>query len=114
MRPRPAGPDTRARDLLDQPHMGASHVGSEEIPGHSPVRRQEPAQVIALASYRRRAVESERDRALDAAWNQLPVLVAEAWCWRDPDSVMAVEACVARLKELVREDWAAGQRPRKG
>jgi hypothetical protein len=38
----------------------------------------------------------------------------DVWCWRDPDSVIAVETCVARLKELVREDWVAGQRPRKG
>ncbi len=65
------------------------------------------AQLIVLAARRCRVVATERDRALDDEWNRLGVLVAEAACWRDPDSVAAVEACVARLKELVLEDWTS-------
>ena len=64
------------------------------------------AQLIVLAARRCRVAATERDRALDDEWNRLGVLVAEAACWRDPDSVAAVESCVARLKQLVLEDWA--------
>jgi hypothetical protein len=85
--------------------MGTSRVSSDEFIERPPDRRREPARVVALASYRRRVVEAERDRALHAEWDRLAVLVAEASCWRDPDSVAAVEDCVARLKRLVREDW---------
>ena len=85
--------------------MGASRVSLDESLERPPDRRREPAQVVALAPYRRRVVEAERDRALHAEWDRLAVLVAEASCWRDPDSVAAVEDCVARLKRLVLEDW---------
>jgi len=69
---------------------------------------REPARVIALAAYRRRVADMERDCALDAEWNRLAILVTEAVCWRDPESVAAVGACVAHLERLVRADWDAG------
>jgi hypothetical protein len=71
----------------------------------SPAEPREPARVIQLAAYRLRGADAERDRILEAEWNRLAVLVAEALCWRDPESVTAVAACAARLKRLVGADW---------
>jgi hypothetical protein len=78
---------------------------SLDRPRDGPRRR---AQVIQLAAYRQRVADTERDRILDAEWDRLAVLVAEALCWRDPESVTAVGACVARLEPLVRADWGVG------
>ena len=88
--------------------MGANYIISISAQSSAPPsgRPRAPAQVIALASYRRRVVDVERDRILDAEWNRLGVLVAEALSWRDPESVEAVGACVARLERLVRADWS--------
>ena len=89
--------------------MGANYLISISAQSSAPPsgRPRAPAQVIALASYRQRVADVERDRALDAEWNRLAILVAEALCWRDPESVAAVGACVARLERLVRADWGA-------
>jgi hypothetical protein len=89
--------------------MGANYIISIPAQSSAPPsgRPRAPAQVIALASYRQRVIDVERDRTLDAEWNRLAILVAEALCWRDPESVEAVEACVARLGRLVRADWGA-------
>jgi len=89
--------------------MGADYVISISAPSPAPhsARPRQPAPVIALGSYRRRLAGIERDRTLDTEWDRLAVLVAEALCWRDPESVEAVGACVARLERLVREDWGA-------
>ena len=89
--------------------MGANDIVSISAQSSAPPsgRPRAPAQVIALASYRQRVADVERDRILDAEWNRLGILVAEALCWRDPESVEAVEACVVRLERLVRADWGA-------
>ena len=89
--------------------MGANHIISISAQSSAPPsgRPRAPAQVIALASYRQRVADVERDRILEAEWNRLAVLVAEALSWRDPESVEAVGACVARLERLVRADWGA-------
>jgi len=89
--------------------MGANYLISISAQSSAPPsgRPRAPAQVIALASYRQRVADVERDRILEAEWNRLAVLVAEALSWRDPESVEAVEACVASLKRLVRADWGA-------
>jgi hypothetical protein len=47
-----------------------------------------------------------RDVVLNADWNRLITLVAEAWCWRDPDCVAAIEACLAHLRHSVDHDWS--------
>ena len=89
--------------------MGANDIVSISAQSSAPPsgRPRAPAQVVVLASYRQRVADVERDRILDAEWNRLAILVAEALSWRDPDSVEAVEACVTRLGRLVRADWGA-------
>ena len=89
--------------------MGANYIISISAQSSAPPsgRPRASAQVIALASYRRRIADVEHDRTLDAEWNRLAILVAEALSWRDPESVEAVEACVGRLERLVRADWGA-------
>src|SRR3989442_15552713 len=76
-------------------------------PDPAPPGPRQSARVIQLAAYRQRLPHTERDRILDAEWNRLAILVAEALSWRDPESVEAVGACVARLERLVRADWGA-------
>ena len=80
-------------------------MDAQHLPSDSPAGLRRPAQVIALNAYRQRVAETVRDGVLEAAWNRLAALVAEALSWRDPESLAAVEACVAHLKELVLADW---------
>jgi hypothetical protein len=47
-----------------------------------------------------------RDAGLNADWDRLVTLVTEAWCWRDPDCVAAVEDWLARLRRSVDQDWS--------
>jgi hypothetical protein len=46
------------------------------------------------------------DGVLNGAWDRLITLVVEAWCWRDPDCLAAVEDCLAHLKRSVDQDWS--------
>ena len=63
------------------------------------------AQVIALDSYRRRALESQGDARLNLEWDRLARLAEDAWCWRDPESLAELGAAVARLGLRSLEDW---------
>jgi hypothetical protein len=65
--------------------------------------------VIPFAPHAHRLAELHRQDSLQVEWDQLPILATEAWSWRDPESVAAVEACVTRLKDFVLEEW--GCRP---
>jgi hypothetical protein len=42
----------------------------------------------------------------NAEWDLLITRTVQAWCWRDPGSVRAVEECLARLKASVERDWS--------
>ena len=64
-----------------------------------------PAKVIPLSPYRRRAIELRVDEALNSEWNRMCRLAEEAWCWRDPESLAALGACVAGLGMQVLADW---------
>jgi hypothetical protein len=64
-----------------------------------------PGRLIALAPYRERLVRFERQAATNTAWDSLGRLADDAWCWRDPEALAALEACVARLQACVREEW---------
>ena len=47
-----------------------------------------------------------RDAALNADWDRFITLVAEAWCWRDPDCFAALEVSLANLRRSVDRDWS--------
>jgi hypothetical protein len=47
-----------------------------------------------------------RDVGLNVDWDRLLTLVEEAWCWRDPDCLAAVEDCLAHLRRSVDHDWS--------
>lgn len=46
------------------------------------------------------------DVVLNADWDRLLTLVLEAWCWRDPDCLAAIEGCLAHLRRSVDDDWS--------
>jgi hypothetical protein len=50
------------------------------------------------------------DREVDAprnqTWDELLRLVDQAWSWRDPETLSAVEACLLRLGIAVETDWS--------
>jgi hypothetical protein len=87
--------------------MHAAQIVRLLPPSGSAGVRDAPARVIPFAPHAHRLAELHHQDSLQAEWDQLPILVAEAWSWRDPESVAAVEACVTRLKDLVLKEWAA-------
>jgi len=38
-------------------------------------------------------------------WDELTRLALDAWCWRDPESLARLEACVGRLWVDVEREW---------
>ena len=68
-------------------------------------RDSRPAQLIDLEPYRRRLSELQRDAGLNAIWDELLAGAKEAWSWRDPESLLALEGCIERLRKSVFEDW---------
>ena len=62
-------------------------------------------QVIDMASYRRQLDMRDHDAIVNALWNELTRLAHEAWTWRDPDMIEALEFHLAILKAHVHADW---------
>jgi hypothetical protein len=83
-----------------------AHRPLETTPVH-PIRQRPPGrgEVIQLDAYRRRVTESQGDVILNVEWDRLAQLAEEAWCWRDPESLAALGACVARLGLRSLEEW---------
>jgi hypothetical protein len=54
----------------------------------------------------RRRPEPRDDTQLNAEWNRLMRLAAEASVWRDPDSLAAIQDCLALLRSWVSRDWS--------
>ena len=46
------------------------------------------------------------DDQLNADWDRLVTFVMQAWCWRDPDSLDAVDRCLRRLRVVVDREWS--------
>ena len=46
------------------------------------------------------------DTQLNAEWDRLMRLATEASMWRDPDSLAAIQDCLALLRSLVSRDWS--------
>jgi len=57
--------------------------------------------VIDLEAYRSALAADEGDED----WNALVPLAEAVWSWREPESIDALEACVARLRAAIRCDW---------
>jgi len=70
-----------------------------------PATDRPPGRVIQLEPHRRQVASTQRDASVNAAWDDLLAAVREAWTWRDPESLMAVDFWVERLRESVLEDW---------
>jgi len=70
-----------------------------------PQRRAGRGEVIHLDTYRRRVSEPRADVTLNSEWDRLSRLAEEAWCWRDPESLAALGACVARLGLRSLAEW---------
>jgi hypothetical protein len=51
-------------------------------------------------------LHESRDAVLNADWNRLVALVEDAWCWRDPDCIAAIQACLVQLRRSVDQDWS--------
>jgi hypothetical protein len=52
-----------------------------------------------------RCVESSDDREVNAAWDDLMKLVIQAWSWRDPESLDALEMSLVVLRRRIADDW---------
>ena len=61
--------------------------------------------VIDMASYRIRLDMRDNDSILNALWNELTRLAQEAWTWRDPETLEALEFHMAILKAHVHAEW---------
>jgi len=46
------------------------------------------------------------DFDVNAEWDMLITRTVQAWCWRDPGSIRALEDCLARVKASVERDWS--------
>jgi hypothetical protein len=94
-------------DLLPRGHGADGESWHESASLPAPEGGRAPCRVIQFGAYRRWLADVERDRAANAEWDALAAAVMRAWNWRDPESLVAVEACVQRLRSLVAEDWDA-------
>jgi hypothetical protein len=47
----------------------------------------------------------DNDSILNALWNELTRLAQEAWTWRDPETLEALEFHMAILKAHVHAEW---------
>jgi hypothetical protein len=69
---------------------------------HRNHRSAPPAVASAVPS----SHDAGRDEALNAEWNALLDLTVQACTWRDPESLAAVEAVLARLTRETLREWS--------
>jgi hypothetical protein len=50
-------------------------------------------------------LDSRDDQEINAAWDELMKLVIQAWSWRDPESLDALETALLVLKTRIEDDW---------
>jgi hypothetical protein len=46
-----------------------------------------------------------REPDVGTTWDDLTRLAFEAWCWRDPEALDRVEACLRHLSAEVEREW---------
>jgi hypothetical protein len=54
-----------------------------------------------------RCVGAKDDREVNSAWDELMKLVIQAWSWRDPESLDALERALGKLKRRIAYDWSS-------
>lgn len=69
------------------------------------VQRPTRGRLLDMEEYRRRLDAADRDSIVNALWNEMSRLTHEAWCWRDPESIEALEFHIENLKAHVLGDW---------
>lgn len=82
-----------------------SHHHHVAAPAVAETADRSRARVIDMASYRVRLDARDNDSILNALWNELTRLAQEAWTWRDPESLEALEFHMAILKAHVHAEW---------
>ncbi len=70
-----------------------------------PIRSSAPIRPCLVIPFRRPARQL-RDADGNAAWDRLLAESRDAWTWRDPDSIAALEQRVRELKRLVAREWS--------
>ena len=50
-------------------------------------------------------LDSRDDQEINAAWDELMKLVIQAWSWRDPESLDALETVLGVLRQRIADDW---------
>jgi hypothetical protein len=50
-------------------------------------------------------VDSRDDQEINAAWDDLMKLMIQAWSWRDPESLDALETALVVLRKRIEDDW---------
>ena len=75
------------------------------VPAVSEASDRSRGRVIDLASYRVRLDMRDNDSILNALWNELTRLAQDAWTWRDPETLEALEFHMAILKAHVHAEW---------
>src|SRR5215468_2892214 len=86
----------------------------KHLTGRSTMGLQQRGVIVDFDS-RRRAVLAQRglmqcvdardDQEVNAAWDDLMKLVIQAWSWRDPESLDALETALGVLRQRIADDW---------
>jgi len=50
-------------------------------------------------------LDSRDDQEINGAWDDLMKLVIQAWSWRDPESLDALETALVVLRKRIEDDW---------
>ncbi len=95
---------TQPPRTIDRTLRGAFAEIREQAPPVPESSQAQSAKVVCLDRYREVGISPD-DEPLNAEWDRLAHLVEEAWTWRDPDSLAALDAWVAHLRIRLREEW---------
>jgi hypothetical protein len=67
---------------------------------------ERPTRGATILPFRRPAPEAT-DVTINARWNHFLRLATNAWEWRDPESVDALDRCLAELRATIVREWSA-------
>jgi len=70
---------------------------------HAP--NQTRAKVIDMAPYLAALAPTKHVSGTEALWSTLLQTALDSWSWRDPESLAALEAVVAKVRMQVLQDW---------